>query len=91
MYNVLAVAFGGAFGALLRFGVYSVTERHIGKDFPYGTLTVNVIGGFLVGLLSLLLIAANEHFISPDSQGSSMNYHTRATYLHDATIAPAGT
>ena len=58
MYNALAVAFGGAFGALLRFGVYSVTERHIGKDFPYGTLTVNVLGGFLVGLL---LTAAAEH------------------------------
>lgn len=51
MYNALAVAFGGAFGALLRFGVCSVTDRCIGRGFPYGTLAVNVLGGFLVGLI----------------------------------------
>ena len=58
MYNALAVAFGGAFGALLRFGVCSATERYISRDFPYGTLAVNVAGGFLVGLL---LTSAAEH------------------------------
>jgi CrcB protein len=58
MYNALAVAFGGAFGALLRFGVCSATDHYVGKDFPYGTLAVNVLGGFLVGLI---LTAAAEH------------------------------
>ncbi len=58
MYNVLAVAFGGAFGALLRFGVSSAAERCIGKGFPYGTLAVNVLGGFLIGLL---LTRADTH------------------------------
>jgi len=51
MYNALAVAFGGAFGALLRFGVCSMTERYVGRGFPYGTLLVNVAGGFLIGLV----------------------------------------
>ena len=63
MYNALAVAFGGAFGALLRFGVCSATERYAGREFPYGTLLVNVLGGFLVGLI--LTAATKRYDISP--------------------------
>jgi CrcB protein len=28
----------------------------VGRDFPYGTLTVNVLGSLLIGILSILLI-----------------------------------
>ena len=56
MMQVLFIAAGGALGAVLRFavanGVYAVT----GRDFPYGTLTVNVIGSLLMGLLYVLLV-----------------------------------
>ncbi|MCA8867955.1 MAG: fluoride efflux transporter CrcB [Rhodobacteraceae bacterium] len=42
--NILFVAFGGALGASLR---YLVT---LGVAFPFGTLVVNVLGSFLMGL-----------------------------------------
>jgi CrcB protein len=48
--NVLAIAFGGACGALLRFAVSSAVYRWLGRSFPYGTLAVNLIGSFLFGL-----------------------------------------
>ena len=54
--QVLAIAAGGAIGALLRFwmsnGIYSL----VGRTFPYGTLAVNVLGSLLMGLLYVLLI-----------------------------------
>jgi CrcB protein len=44
------VALGGAVGALLRFVISNQVMAVLGKDFPFGTLTVNVIGSFLLGI-----------------------------------------
>jgi CrcB protein len=52
VYKLLAIALGGAIGALARASACVITERHLGSDFPYGTLLVNVAGGFLIGLIA---------------------------------------
>ena len=56
MNQVLAIAGGGAVGALLRYwmsiGVYAL----IGRGFPYGTLAVNVLGSLLMGFLYIWLL-----------------------------------
>lgn len=56
MSQLLIIAAGGGLGAVLRFlvsnGVYAVA----GSDFPYGTLTVNVLGSLLMGMLYVLLV-----------------------------------
>ncbi len=51
MINIVLVAAGGAIGSVFRYlvGVWSV--RLAGVNFPWGTLTVNVVGSFLIGLL----------------------------------------
>jgi fluoride exporter len=54
--TVLAVAVGGALGSVLRYGVTSVA-RYVSPDFPIGTLAVNVVGSFAMGLLAALLAA----------------------------------
>ncbi len=51
-----AVAVGGAAGALARWSVSSGIHRWLGRDFPWGTLTVNVAGSFAMGLLAVLLL-----------------------------------
>lgn len=51
----LAVAAGGALGAVGRFAVGGLALRLMGPGFPWGTLAVNVIGGVLIGLLAALL------------------------------------
>ncbi|KAA3509857.1 fluoride efflux transporter CrcB [Agrobacterium rosae] len=50
MLNIALVAIGGAIGSIARYlvGVWSV--RLAGPNFPWGTLTVNVVGAFLIGL-----------------------------------------
>ena len=52
MLNLLLVMIGGAAGAGLRYEVGRLTLRHIGPGFPWGTLTVNLVGGLLMGLLA---------------------------------------
>lgn len=52
MEKLIAIALGGAAGALLRASACSLTERHLGPGLPVGTLLVNVLGGFLIGLLA---------------------------------------
>jgi CrcB protein len=56
MNQLLAIAGGGAVGALLRFWVSSWIYGWLGRSFPYGTLVVNVFGSLLMGVLSVLLI-----------------------------------
>jgi CrcB protein len=56
MSQLVAVALGGAFGAVLRFFVSTGVYQWLGRGFPYGTLAVNVIGSMLIGLLTEALI-----------------------------------
>ncbi len=56
MKQVLAVAAGGALGSALRFWMSTWVHGIAGRGFPYGTLTVNVLGSFVMGLLCVLLI-----------------------------------
>lgn len=47
MIQLAAVALGGAAGSVLRYGV----QKTFNASFPFGTLLVNVIGCFLIGML----------------------------------------
>lgn len=51
MVQVLLVAVGGAVGAVARYGVGTLALRLAGPGWPWGTLAVNIVGGFLMGLL----------------------------------------
>ena len=51
MKTLLFVAAGGALGASARYLVGVGSGRLLGFGFPWGTLTVNVLGCFLMGLL----------------------------------------
>jgi CrcB protein len=55
MQNLLLVAFGGALGALSRYGAGVLAVRLGLSGFPWSTLLVNVTGGFAMGLLAGLL------------------------------------
>ncbi len=48
---VLAVACGGAAGAVARYLVYLGTAHLLGTSFPFATLLVNITGSFFMGLL----------------------------------------
>lgn len=56
MIRTLAIAGGGALGAVLRYWTSLGVHRLSGTGFPYGTLAVNVIGSGLIGVLYVLLV-----------------------------------
>lgn len=51
MYNLFLVATGGALGASFRFLISRHANQMIEHGFPWGTLAVNLLGCFLIGLL----------------------------------------
>jgi len=51
----LAIAAGGALGAVMRFVASNAVYAWLGRGFPYGTLSVNLIGSFLIGIAFILL------------------------------------
>jgi CrcB protein len=52
----LAIALGGALGALGRYAVDSLIERHTESVFPWGTFTINMTGCVVVGFLIAALV-----------------------------------
>ena len=52
MQIYLWIALGSALGGVGRYWCSGVIARHIGETFPWGTLTVNVVGSLLIGLLA---------------------------------------
>ena len=51
LINIIAVASGGAVGATLRMLISSSTNKHFISTIPYGTVLVNLLGSFIIGLL----------------------------------------
>ncbi|MCW3020409.1 MAG: CrcB protein [Solirubrobacterales bacterium] len=48
----LAVAVVGGLGAIGRFLLDSLIAEHAGRDFPYGTFTINITGSLILGFLT---------------------------------------
>ncbi len=55
MKQIIAIAAGGALGALMRFWAANGVYHVLGRNFPYGTLVVNVLGSLLMGIMYVVL------------------------------------
>ena len=62
---LLQVALGGARGASLRYLTGVATLRLMGPGFPWGTLTVNVLGSFAMGVLVVTLAHLGGNRFAP--------------------------
>lgn len=51
MKELAVVAVGGALGAVSRYVVYVLAGLLLGTGFPFGTLIVNIVGSFAMGVL----------------------------------------
>jgi len=54
--TVLAVGFGGFIGAVSRFYVAIQIVKYFPHEIPLATLTVNLVGSFIIGLLVALFL-----------------------------------
>jgi len=51
----LIVGLGSGIGGMLRYYISDLVQKNSSSLFPYGTLTVNIIGSFLIGLILFYL------------------------------------
>ena len=58
--NLILVFIGGGIGSVARYIVTTLVKNFTTISFPFGTLTVNVIGSFLMGIITALI--ANKMF-----------------------------
>lgn len=56
MKSLIFVIIGSATGGLLRYGMANFFYHHLGREFSWGTLLVNWIGCFLIGLIFVLIV-----------------------------------
>lgn len=63
MLEVILVAVGGAIGSTARYLVSTWAATRYGAEFPYGTLIVNIVGCFIIGVF--MTLATERLSISP--------------------------
>jgi fluoride exporter len=51
MWNMVAIAVGGTVGCWARYGMTNLVQGIYGRDFPYATMSINLLGSFLMGFL----------------------------------------
>ncbi len=64
MREFLIAGLGGFIGSALRYWTSVLSYQFFGQEFPYGTLIVNIIGCFLIGLL--MTIFEERFLVSPN-------------------------
>src|ERR1700722_13459675 len=62
----VAVAAGGALGSLARFWLASAMTALTGPRFPWGTLLINVLGSFIIGLVAAVTLTPVRVAMHPD-------------------------
>lgn len=56
MFNTVLIFLGAGVGGVFRYWISNLTYWFLGRQFPYGTLIVNISGCFLMGLFFALLL-----------------------------------
>jgi CrcB protein len=100
MYRFLLICLGGAIGTGARYLIAVGAPRLVGTSFPYATLTVNVLGSFLLG--AVMHVGLTTNLMTPGlrlvlatgviggfTTYSTFNYET-LEYLREGALALAG-
>jgi len=80
MERLLLISLGGAIGTALRYLTSVVAARWLGTKFPFGTLIVNLVGAFVIGLVqqigtqTLLIPDTTRLFITTGIMGGLTTY-----------------
>ncbi len=51
MWTYIAIAIGGTLGCWARYGMTNLVQAIYGREFPYATLSINLLGSFMMGFL----------------------------------------
>lgn len=98
---IVWIAIAGAVGALARWGLGNAFLKWAGPGFPYGTLTANLVGCFILGwfmeaaerapwLTAELRIAVTVGFVGALTTFSTWEYETMRMARRGDTLVAAG-
>ncbi len=68
MSGLLWVALGSALGGAGRYWCSGLIAHRFGETFPWGTLTVNVVGSLLIGLVATLSAPEGRWLLAPEAR-----------------------
>ena len=86
--NLLLVGIGGFFGAIARYSISKFLNSKSKFSIPMGTLTVNLLGSFLLGILIgakadvMLLLLLGTGFLGAFTTFSTLKFEMTEMYLH---------
>ena len=63
VWTYFAIAVGGTLGCWARYAMTNLVQTVYGRDFPYATLSINLLGSFLMGFL--FIVTLDRLTISP--------------------------
>ena len=92
--SIIYVAAGSALGGVCRFLMHQTIQKKVAGIFPYGTLAVNLLGCFLIGIIYGL--AAKNNVLSPQGRlflavGICGGFTTYSSFmLENYTLAQSG-
>ncbi|MBM3421851.1 MAG: fluoride efflux transporter CrcB [Chlorobi bacterium] len=83
--NLLLVGAGGFIGSVARY-IVALAMPLTGTGFPFATFTVNLLGSFLIGLISELTVSTT--LVSPEARlflttGFCGGFTTFSSYMHE--------
>lgn len=64
--GVIAILVGSVLGGCARYFVSGVIARRLGETFPWGTMTINVTGAFLIGIFGALATRPGSVLAAPN-------------------------
>jgi CrcB protein len=64
--GVIAIVIGSILGGCARYFVSGAIARRLGETFPWGTMTINVTGAFLIGIFGALATHPGSAFAAPN-------------------------
>lgn len=64
--GVIAILVGSMLGGCARYFVSGAVARRLGETFPWGTMTINVTGAFLIGIFGALATHPGSMFAAPN-------------------------
>lgn len=75
----IAVILIGGCGSVLRLVLDGVVGTRVGRDFPYGTMTINLTGAVILGVLTGLALSSNVALLAGTAAVGS--YTTFSTWM----------
>jgi fluoride exporter len=89
MGRLLLICLGGALGTAARYGVSVWARGALGAAFPYGTIAVNLIGSFLLGVI--MVVGHRAELIPPNlrlalSAGAMGGLTTYSSFNYEALV-----